>query len=126
MIICISYASIIIKVLCGAQPHHPGAASRERKLTMTLLIVTVVSLVLYLPSNMFHFLYHVTGIISSMSIVTSTRLHNFLNVLFYANSLVNPLLYVIRMPEYRSEVLALFRRRPQQHRQAAVLPLHDM
>jgi len=49
LIICVSYTSIFIKVRCGAQPQHHGATSRERKLTMTLLIVTVVSLLLFLP-----------------------------------------------------------------------------
>ena len=49
LIICVSYTSIVIKVRYGAQPKHHGAASRERKLTMTLFIVTVVSLLLYLP-----------------------------------------------------------------------------
>ncbi len=126
LVICVSYASIIIKVRCGAQPQHHGAASRERKLTMTLLIVTAVSLLLYLPDNLYHFLDTFTGIIGSMPKVTSVRLHNVLNISFYANSLVNPILYAIRMPEYRSAVLALFRRRRQQQRQVAVFPLHDM
>ncbi|XP_078364512.1 substance-K receptor-like [Oculina patagonica] len=126
LIICISYASIVIKVHCGAQPQHHGAASRERKLTMTLLMVVVISLLLYIPDEIYHFLDYFTGIIGSMSKVTSARLHNALNVSFYANSLVNPILYAIRMSEYRSAVLALFRRRPQQQRQAAGIPLHDM
>ncbi|XP_078363814.1 uncharacterized protein LOC144648045, partial [Oculina patagonica] len=117
LVICISYACIVIKVRCGAQPQHHGAASRERKLTMTLLIVTVVSLLLYLPRVVFVFLVFGTGIRSSMSTVTSVRLNNIFLVLFFANSLVNPILYAIRMPEYRSAVLALFRRRPQQQRQ---------
>ena len=81
---------------------------------------------LYLPDVIFHFLDSATDNIRSMSKVTSVRLHNTLRVLFYANSLVNPILYAIRMPEYRSAVLALFRRRPQQQRQVAVLPLNDM
>ena len=112
IIICISYASIVIKVRCGAQPQHHGAASRERKLTMTLLMVTVISLLLYLPDNVYHLLDYTTDVISSMSKVTSFRLHNTLNILYFANSLVNPILYAIRMPEFRSAVLALFRRRP--------------
>ena len=49
LIICVSYTTIVIKVRCGVQPQHHRATSRERKLTMTLLIVTVVSLLLYLP-----------------------------------------------------------------------------
>ena len=123
-VICISYATIIIKVRCGSQPQHHGAASRERKLTMTLLVVTVVSLVLYLPDKIYHLLDSTTDIISAMSKLKSERLHNILNVLYYTNSLVNPILYAIRLPEYRSAVLALFRGPPQ--RQAAVFPLYDM
>ena len=124
LVICISYVSIIIKVRCGAQPQHHGAASRERKLTMTLLIVTVTSMLLYLPDVIFHFLE--SDITSPMSKETFVQLHNTLIILFYANQLVNPILYAIRMPEYRSAVLALFRRRPQQQRQVAVIPLHDL
>ena len=78
---------------------------------MTLLIVTVVSLLMCLPDISFYFIYLATDIISSMSEVTTYRLYSALNDLFYANSLVNPILYAIRMPEYRSAVLALFRRR---------------
>ena len=126
LVICISYASIVIKVRCGAQPQHHGAASRERKLTMTLLIVTVVSVLLYLPYTIFSFLVFTTDVFTSMPNVTSVRLGRILLVLIYANSLVNPILYAIRMPEYRSAVLALFRRRPQQQRQVAVIPLHDL
>ena len=124
LIICISYTSIVIKVRCGAQPQHQSAASGERKLTMTLLIVTVVSLLLYLPFVVFFF-----GIfISRTHIVWSLPIHfdYAVTFLFYANSLVNPILYAIRMPEYRSAFLALFRRRAQQQRQVAVLPLRKM
>ena len=126
LVICISYASIVTKVRCGAQPQHHGAASRERKLTMTLLIVTVASILLYLPYTIIYFLVWTTDVFTSMSTVTQIRLVRILRVLFYANSLVNPILYAIRMPEYRSAVLALFRRRPQQQRQVAVIPLHDL
>ena len=126
LVISISYATIIIKVRCGAQPQHHGAASRERKLTVTLLIVTVVSLLLYLPDMIYHLPDSTTVIISAMSKASSQRLHDILNVLFYANSLVNPTLYAIRMPQYRSAVLALFRRRPQQQRQVAVIPLNNL
>ena len=56
LIIFVSYFSIVIKVRYGAHPRHHGAASRERKLTMTLLIVTVVSLLLYLPFLILFFL----------------------------------------------------------------------
>ena len=124
LIICVSYTSIVIKVRCGAQPQHHGAASRERKLTMTLLIVTVVSLLLYPSYVVFFFVTYI-----SKSELSWSLLFHFdytMKFLFFANSLVNPILYAIRMPEYRSAFLALFRRRAQQQRQVAVLPLRNM
>ena len=123
LIICVSYTSIVIKIRCGAQPQNHGAASRERKLTMTLLIVTVVSLLFYLP-----YVVVISSIFiskSEMSWSESIHLKNTLFFLFYANSLVNPILYAIRMTEYRSAFLALFRRRTQQG-QVVPLPLRNM
>ena len=119
-IICVCYTSIVIKVRCGAQPQHHGAASRERKLTMTLLIVTVVSLLLYLPY------VAVSFAILNRNISLPIHFRYVLLVLLFTNSLVNPILYAIRMPEYRSAFLALFCRRAQQQRQVAVLPLRNM
>ena len=124
LIICVSYTSIVIKVRCGAQPQHHGPTSRERKLTMTLLIVTVVSFLLYLPFVKVY--YNEFEIMESLSFSVLYQLYYALMVLFYSNSLVNPILYAIRMPEYRSALLALFSRRPQQQRQVAVFPLRDM
>ena len=124
LIICVSYTSIVIKVRCGAQPQRHGAGSRERKLTMTLLIVTVVSLLLYLPYAVSFFVIF----ISKPEIYLSLPIHVDYTMLFlfYANSLVNPILYAIRMSEYRSAFLAFFRRRAQQQRRVAALPLRNM
>ena len=124
LIICVSYTSIAFKVRCGARPQHHGAASRERKLTMTLFMVTVVSLLLYLPNVVSIFAID----ISKSEIHWPVNIHVDYTVtsLFFANSLVNPILYAIRMPEYRSAFLALFRRRAQQQRQVAVLALRNM
>ena len=128
LIICVSYTSIVIKFRCGAQPQHHGAISRERKLTMTLLMVTVVSLLLYLPYVIFSYVVYTSKYEIWRSLPTSVGFHldSVLLFLYYGNSLVNPVLYTIRLPEYRSAVLALFRKRPQQRRQVADFPLRDM
>ena len=126
LIISVSYASIVIKFRYGAQPQHHGAASRERKLTMTLLIVTVVSLLIWLPFVIISFLYFTTDIFSSVSEIAFVRLNTVLIVFYYANSLVNPILYTARMPDFRRAFVALFRRRPQQLNQAPVIPLRGM
>ena len=128
LIICVSYTSIVIKVRCGAQPQHQGAISRERKLTMTLLMVTVVSLLLYLPYAIFIYISYISNLEIWRSLPPSVGFHldSVLLFLYYGNSLVNPLLYTIRLPEYRSAVFALFRKRPEQRRQVADFPLRDM
>ena len=126
LIICVAYTSIVIKVRCGAQPQHHGAAIRERKLTMTLLIVTVVSLLFYLPHVIWLSAVHFSrnDILRSLSLSVGYNLDVALLFLLHANSLVNPLLYAIRMPGYRSAVLGLFRKRPR--RQSQVLRLRNM
>jgi len=97
LIICVSYTSIFVKVCCGAQLQRHGAASRERKLTMTLLIMTVVSLLLCLP---FVILSYVRRVMSqSLSFSLSFHLSEAFAVLLLANSLVNPILYTMRIPE---------------------------
>ena len=125
LIVCVSYTSIVIKVRCGAQPQHHGAASRERKLTMTLLIVTVVSLLLYLPHVIWLFFRYIGNFQKWLSSSGTYHLDFALFFLLYANSLVNPILYAICMPEYRSACLALFRKRLQQQR-VVVLPVREI
>ena len=44
----------------------------------------------------------------------------------HANSLVNPILYTTRMPDFRRALVALFRRRPLQLNQVRDIPLRDM
>ena len=56
LVILVSYTSIAIKIICGNQQHHHGASNRETKLTMTLFIVTVASLLLTLPYIIFEIL----------------------------------------------------------------------
>ena len=57
LVISVSYVSILLKVRCGAQLQHHGAVSREGKLTKTLFIVTLVSLMMWLPFVISTFLF---------------------------------------------------------------------
>ena len=120
-VICACYASIIVKICCGARPQHHGAARRQRKLTVTLLIMTIVSLLLWLPYAIATFVFHTTDSIRSLSYTKRMRLNVSLLLLFYTNSFVNPVVYTVRMPEYRKALLLLFIRRQRQN--AAVFHL---
>ena len=118
LVICVSYSSIVVKFLCGAHPQHHGAVRRQGKLTVTLFIMTIVSLLMWLPHAVFIFLPSS----KFLSFQESSRLNYSLNSLVLMNSLVNPIVYTIRIPEFRKALLVLFKR--QQRQNADVIHLH--
>ena len=118
-VICVSYVSIVVKISCGGHPQHHGAVSRGRKLTKTLLIVTVLSLLLWLPFTIFTVLsVYLPSFLPPYPV--SSHLSDAFIVLFYANSLVNPILYAVRMPDFKRALVSLFRG---QQRQFEFIPL---
>ena len=127
LIIVVSYTSIAIKVYCGTHPQHHGAIRRERKLTKTLFIVTIVSLLLMMPFTIFWFLFHVTSGEMFETISHERRQHLALSLhcLFFGNSVINPLLYALKMPEFKRALFLLLRCR---HRSepVEVFPLNDL
>ena len=118
-VICVSYLSIAVKVCCSVRPqHHDRAVSREKKLTKTLLIVTLVSLLLWLPYIICSFLFFSTDIITSLSPLAIQLLNYACIFLFFANSFANSILYATRMPNFRRAAISLCRR----NRQRQVVP----
>ena len=112
--IFVSYVSIAVKISCGARPKHHGAASREKKLTKTLFIMTVVSLMVWLPFVVFNYFRLIgNSFVITLSLSTHFHLFNAFLFLFYANSLVNPILYAFRMPEFKRALVSLLRCRSQ-------------
>ena len=127
LIIVVSYTSIAIKVYCGTHPQHHGAIRRERKLTKTLFIVTIVSSILMMPFTIFWFLVYVTSgeMVETISHETWPHLKLSLQCLFYANSLINPLLYALKMPQFKRALFLLLRCRSRSET-VQVFPLHDL
>ena len=123
-VICVSYSSIVVKFLCGAHPQHHGAANRQRKLTVTLFIMTIVSLLMWLPYAVYTFLFFQSSIMKFLSFRELLRLDSSLVILYFMNSLVNPIVYTIRMPEFRKALLLLFKRQRRQN--ARDIPLHAL
>ena len=118
-VVCVSYASIFVKISCGAHPQHHGAASKERKLTKTLFIVTLVSLLMWLPFTIYSLLLATFQSVLPWRVIL--HLLQAFSVLFFANSLINPILYAIRMPDFKKALISLFRRR--QQRRIEIIPL---
>ncbi|XP_068700694.1 neuropeptide FF receptor 2-like [Montipora foliosa] len=122
LVICVSYALLAAKIYCGRHPQQHGAFRRETKLTKTLLLVTILSLLMWLPYVITTFLYFGTDVFSSLSWLTNRRL-NFVGIVFYyANSLVNPILYASKMPDFRRALISLFP--PRFQLQGHVLPVN--
>ena len=108
LIILVSYSSIAVKIVRGNQPHHHGATSRERKLTKTLFIVTVTSLLLTQPLIIFQILDSVSShTVRAISRRTWSWLSYSFGLLFFANSLVNPVLYAFRIPVFRRALFSI-------------------
>ena len=124
LVICVSYSSIAVKFLCGAHPQHHGAANRQRKLTVTLFIMTIVSLLMWLPYAVLIFLLFRTSIKKFLTPLELLRLLLSLTILYVMNSLVNPIVYTIRMPEFRKALLLLFKRQRRQN--ARDIPLRAL
>ena len=104
-VICVSYACISIKFVCGAYPQHHGAVNGQRKLTVTLFIMTIVSLILLIPLLLYLFVFAITdNILYSLSYLYSSF------ILASVNSFVNPILYSVRIPEFKQAFISLFSR----------------
>ena len=117
-VICISYASIFVKVRYSSQGLHHNASTRERKLTATLFIVTFLSLVLWLPYIVNRLLMEA----SNFSVIPPLHLELFFAFSFHTNSFINPILYLIKIPRFRRAFIGLFKISCPQRRQVQVLP----
>ena len=107
--ICVSYTLTALKFFRGRNIQHHGASIRDRKLTVTLVIVTLVSLLMWLPYVICSFLLITSANFRSLPDQLLFRLNFSLMVLYHANSLVNPILYAIRMPEFKRALISLLR-----------------
>ena len=117
-VICISYASIFVKVRYSSQGLHLSASTRERKLTVTLFIVTFLSLVLWLPYIVNRLLMEA----SNFSVIPPLHLELFFAFSFHTNSFINPILYLIKIPRFRRAFIGLFKISCPRRRQVQVLP----
>ena len=109
LVTCLSYLAIWLKIKAS---HYGTSSQRELKLTVSLFLVTVVSLAAWLPSQAFFSVFMV-GMVRGhhwFSMDTFNRVTNATFMLLLANSLVNPIIYAFRIPQFRQSARKLFRR----------------
>jgi len=105
LILTISYAIIIVNIKSNPRPRHSGPVVSDRKLSITLFIVTVVSMLTILPWAIYAVIP--IGIWNRLSKTTQFHMTYAFFVLFYISSLVNPLIYALRLEEIRKAVKEL-------------------
>ena len=117
-IICISYISIFMKIRFGSHPKRSGNSlmNRERRLTSVMFIVLAVSLLTMLPWVILEYiiLFDPEYFYLNLSVSSYFNLNATTGLLNVANSLVNPIIYAMRMPEFREGLAAIFHRTPNQ------------
>ncbi|CAH3171260.1 unnamed protein product, partial [Porites lobata] len=95
-----SYAIIISTVKNNPPSPNTGPVlSTERKLTVTLFIVTVASFLAILPFVIWIVIAH--HMRSKLCPAVFVRITNSFSALYLFNSIVNPLIYAVRMQEFR-------------------------
>ena len=101
LILTVSYAIIISTIKNNPPSPNAGSVlSTERKLTMTLFIVTVASFLTILPGLIWIIVdpLHIGSKVCPAVLFHITR---FFFALYFFNSIVNPLIYAVRMQEFR-------------------------
>ena len=106
-ILTVSYVIIISTVKNNPPfPNAGPALSQERKLTVTLFTVTVVSVLTILPGVIWSVITLHIQIKLCPAVIF--RIYYSLKVIYFFNSIVNPLIYAIRMQEFRKAARKLF------------------
>ena len=107
LILTVSYVIIISTVKnYPPSPNAGPALSKERKLTMTLFTVTAVSVLTILPWVIWIVIeLHIQ---SKLCPAVFLRIYYSFKVIYFFNSIVNPLIYAIRMQEFRKAARKTF------------------
>ena len=106
LVVCICYTSIFIKVRFGPRLNRldNGVIMRERQLSAILFAVTVASLITLLPVITYIFLNRFHPDFPSSKSPVHFHLRMFVITCFISNSLVNPIIYAMRMQGFRTGV----------------------
>ena len=100
LIIMVSYVIIILNVKSSPQSHIFGSRLlAEKKLSITLFVMTVASFLTILPWAVW--VAMLRHILCGLSPVIAYRFHLTFSALYLCNSIVNPIIYALRMQEFR-------------------------
>lgn len=106
VIVIVCYVGIAVNVNKGkTHHHHLGAISSETKLSLTLFIMTAASVLAILPITIW-WAFECGN--KCPEKVVGRNVLEALTALYFVNSMVNPLIYALRMRAFRKIMKALF------------------
>lgn len=101
IVICVSYAVIWRKVRIVHRSVKQRVVEKESSLSRICLLVTAMSLVAWLPFVIANMVFELHRIYFLFHVFYVTKF------LHFANSLVNPVLYVLKIPEFKAGLSSL-------------------
>ena len=121
VVIGLAYTVIWIKVKMRFHEKTKKSEEKDRKLAMTLLFVTVIFMVTWLPFYGMNIFYALCGSDSKSCPIITFHAVLFTKFLHFSNSYVNPVIYAFKMPDFRKELLILFGRNPRSRRATQII-----
>ena len=113
------YVLIITFIICGCnigiwRKFRPGIIasqqqnrnSRNKRLTKTLLFLSILALLCWMP------LVILNGLIFVYDVEIPWQFYDLVNLINYSNSFANPVVYALRIPEFREALVLCCLRRP--------------
>lgn len=124
-VICLAYVFIAIKVRWRINEKTKKAVEKNRKLAVTLSIVTLIFVFTWLP----FYLINMTFRFCSKKTCGLDRIDYsitlFSKLLQYCNSFINPIIYSFKIPDFRVALLRLFGRKVLRRPSTTLISLKD-
>jgi len=119
MYIWTPFVLILTIIICGCNIgiwrkfRHGSIASQQqnrdsqnKRLTKTLMLVSILALLSWLPFMIFNWLTYV------YDVQIPYKFYQLVNVINYSNSFANPVVYALRIPEFKEAWALCFLRKP--------------
>ena len=98
LVLTVSYIIVIVNVQRNPHSQTHGSIHMERKLSVTLFLVAAVSVLTILPWAIYHLIRE------DSSNASRDKISDMLAVIYFVSSIVNPVVYAIRMREFRKAI----------------------
>ena len=122
-IICIAYICIAIKVRMRINEKTKKVIEKNRKLAVTLSIVTLIFVITWLPFYLLNIAHRFCTEKCDTKVPLGIVL--FSKLLQYCNSFINPIIYTFKIPDFRIALLRLMGKTVHRQPSTALISLRD-